>query len=116
MDNQQPQGDAGVRTAKDGLLEIRTSEYRGAWLVDVRGELDLANIGTLENELWLLDGGKGITVDLTQLDFMDNSGLALLARIAAQTRAERLTVRPGSGQVYRVLRVCGLDTHLPIAD
>jgi hypothetical protein len=51
MDNQQPQGDAGARTTKVGLLEIRTSEYRGAWLVDVRGELDLANIGTLENEL-----------------------------------------------------------------
>ena len=66
----------------DGLLKVRTEQHPEGWLVEVSGELDLSNIGTLDTELQRLNGDVTVLLDLTHLDFMDSAGIALLARAA----------------------------------
>lgn len=100
----------------DGLLQVRTEQHPAGYLVDVSGELDLSNIGTLEAELQGLNGDGTVLLDLTHLDFMDSSGLALLARAADTTQSggRSLAIRNASGQVERLLRLCGLDSRLAV--
>lgn len=101
----------------DGLLKVRTEQHpEGWWLVEVSGELDLSNIGTLDTELQRLNGNVTVLLDLTHLDFMDSAGLALLARAAdtAQSDSRSLAIRNASGQVERLLRLCGLDRRLAV--
>ncbi len=100
----------------DGLLKVRTEQHPEGWLVEVSGELDLSNIGTLDTELQRLNGDVSVLLDLTHLDFMDSAGIALLARAADITRSDcrSLAIRNASGQVERLLRLCGLDRRLAV--
>lgn len=106
----------GGRNLRDGLLKVRTDEHPERWLVEVSGEVDLSNIGTLEAELQRLNGDIPVLLDFSDLDFMDSAGLTLLARAADPTRSgtRSLAVRNASGQVARVLRLCGFDTSLAV--
>ena len=100
------------RTMQDGLLKVGVEEQAERWLVRVSGELDLANVGTLATELEELDGDKPVLFDLAQLEFMDSAALGLFVRTAGNTTdAPRLNVRNASGQVQRLLRLCGLDAR-----
>ncbi len=100
----------------DGLLKVRIEQDPDGWLVEVSGELDLSNIGTLDTELQRLNGDLTVLLDLTHLDFMDSAGIALLARAADTTRSDgrSLAIRNGTGQVERLLRLCGLDRRLTV--
>ncbi len=56
-----------------------------------------------------------IVLDLTELGFMDSTGIRLLLRMtAACADADRLRVVNGSSAVVRLLDVSGVRTYLPI--
>ena len=88
-------------------LDIQTRTEEGHWLVEVRGDIDLSNVDALEAELGRLSN-RAIVLDLSQVDFIDCSGVALLFRTAG-----RLTVGAVSSAVERVLRPCGVEMDLP---
>jgi anti-sigma B factor antagonist len=98
-----------------GLLTIR-SEQQDAHLVSLHGELDGANAKTLEDEFIRIEATSvsRIVLDLSELEFIDSTGLAVIVR--ADTRAKydghvlRL-LRP-QGQVGRAFEFCGLDEVL----
>jgi anti-sigma B factor antagonist len=101
---------------RNGVLEeaafsIDTTGQR----VVVRGELDLATAPRLERVLSGLGGD--ITVDCQQLDFIDSTGLSVLAR--AHTRlaeqGRRLVIEGLSARCRRVFEVAGLDRGLNLA-
>ena len=100
----------------NGLLKVRTKRHLRGWLVEVSGEMDLSNAGILETELQRLNGDLPVVLDLSHLDFMDSAGLTVLVRAADPTRsgARSLAIRNASGQVERLLRLCGLDTRLAV--
>ena len=80
------------------------------------GELDVATVPTLEAELdavETLDPGRTIVVDLTELTFMDSTGLHLLVRLTERF-PERLRVINGSSSVERLLDLSGARDRLPI--
>jgi len=87
-------------------LEIQTRTEDGHWLVEVRGDIDLSNVEALEAELGRLSN-RAIVLDLSQVNFIDCSGVALLFRSAG-----RLTVGAVSSAVERVLRPCGVEMDL----
>ena len=97
---------------QDGLLTVQSDRHPEGWLVRVSGDLDLSNIGTLETELQRINGDIAVLIDLSNLYFRDSAGLALLARAADATRSGTgsLAIRNASGQVERLLGLCGLDT------
>ena len=103
--------DRSGRTTQDGLLNIQVGQRPDGWLIELRGELDMASAGTLEAELQRLDGDKPIALDLTELDFMDSAGLSLLLRTAAAGMHFE-HVNRGSGQPARLLDLSGVDKQL----
>jgi anti-sigma B factor antagonist len=101
-----------------GPLSIReTREGRIHRLTPI-GELDIATTPLLESAFGAVfrdDDAGMIVVDLTELSFMDSTGIHLLVRMyAVCADADRLRVINGSRAVERVLEVSGLRARLPI--
>jgi anti-sigma B factor antagonist len=86
-------------------------------VLSLAGELDMAGVPALQDALAEAEetlGGRSLTVDLGELEFMDCTGLSALVAAAerASARGTRLEVAPGAGAPARVLRLCGLDGML----
>ena len=102
-----------------GLLTI-WSEPRDSYLVSLHGEMDGSNARDLELELFRIEatGVTRIVVDLSGLEFVESTGLAVIVR--AHERAKRdghslAFVRP-QGHVSRAFEVSGLDKALSFVD
>ena len=100
-------------------LTITCSEHDGIDVVALSGELDLRAVGELEIALALAGETARVCVDLTELRFIDSTGLATVIR-AHQTLSAtggRLVVAcRGEGSVRRTLETTGLTTLLTVAD
>ena len=83
-----------------------------------RGELDLTTVPLLESAFdaaFRDDDAAMIVVDLTELSFMDSTGIHLLTRMhAACQGVDRLRVINGSRAVERLLTLTGVRDDLPI--
>ena len=99
-------------------FSVRTVRARGAARLVPTGELDLATVPDLEAafEEAFSDGAvEMIVVDLTELDFMDSTGINLLVRMNEVCRdVDRLRIINGSPSVVRVLDLTGVRSQLPI--
>jgi anti-sigma B factor antagonist len=102
------------------LLEISTREYERYAVVALRGELDLAGEPELRARLrTACDKSDGrVVLDLSELTFIDSTGLSILVEYHARTRAAGgllilLAPRPA---VVRILDITGLDERLTICD
>ena len=98
-----------------GLLTIRI-EPQDVYLVALDGEMDGSNARDLELELIRIEatGVSRIVLDLSQLEFVESTGLAVIVR--AHKRAKRDGhslgfVRP-QGHVGRTFELTGLDQEL----
>ena len=94
-----------------GLLSIRETSERGVYRLTPVGDLDLATAPLLEsafNAVLRDDDAEMIVVDLTELSFMDSTGIHLLIRMhGACGDADRLRVINGSRAVRRLLDLIG---------
>ena len=99
-------------------LSIREANEDGVHRLTPVGELDLATVSRLERAFdaaFRDDSVEMIVVDLTELSFMDSTGIHLLLRMrAACAEVDRLRVINGSPAVQRILDVAGVRAHLPI--
>jgi anti-sigma B factor antagonist len=92
---------------------------QGCTIVKLRGELDIASAADLRDQLLVtLDRGSPsrLIVDLSELEFMDSSGTAVLVNTDRRARLVGCTlvlVAPRQA-VLRVLQICGLDRYFPI--
>ena len=82
----------------------------------VTGELDLSNVGSVRE---VVDDARGegrpsLVFDLSELQFMDSSGLGLLIDLAQGS--EKIEVRRPSPAVRRLIEISGLETILPMRD
>jgi anti-anti-sigma factor len=81
----------------------------------VRGELDLIGVEQAEPVLRDLQrqGARWITLDLSELTFIDGRGVSLLVRLSQdlEARGGRLAVHGARGIAVRLLRLTGLE-HL----
>jgi anti-sigma B factor antagonist len=86
----------------------------------VLGELDLATADGLQRELERVEAtdAHSIILDLSGLRFMDSTGVRLMLRAHARSRADsdRLTMLRGPASVQRVLDLTGVADLLPFAD
>jgi anti-sigma B factor antagonist len=99
-------------TAREFMVDV----YRDgdAVVVAPHGELDLATVGGLRDELAHQAGAALLVLDLRGLSFMDSSGLALVVEQQRRAEAEGgdFRVVPGSGLVRRLFEVTGVVRHL----
>jgi anti-sigma B factor antagonist len=81
------------------------------------GEMDLATAPALEGAVIRLckDGISQLVLDLSQLEFIDGSGLHAVsaARATCQRRGCELRIIPGRKELHRLFTVSGLDGRLP---
>ena len=99
-------------------LSIRSSREGVLHRLLLIGELDIATVPMLEaafDAVYSDEAAEVIVVDLTELSFMDSTGIHLLLRMhAACEDDDRLRVVNGSRAVVRLLDVTGVRDHLPI--
>jgi anti-sigma B factor antagonist len=101
-------------------LSLETSIDGRAAVIAVSGELDLAGAVALEQELARIERERdgAVVLDLRGVEFMDSSGLRLIAVSVqrAQARGRRLALVPGSEQVMRVFDITGMRERLDFVD
>ena len=95
-------------------------EDGGTTYVELEGELDLDTVGRVRERLSSLQasGHKCVVLDLSRLKFMDSTGLRLVIEADAAARRDGFDfeVIPGDGPVRRLIRLSGVDGHLPLRD
>jgi anti-anti-sigma factor len=89
---------------------ISSYDFDGGRVYALRGELDACTCRGLAEHL-IGPPGSLIVVDLSQITFMDSSGLGALhaSRRTAIKEGGTLVVSRPSQMVYRVLEITGLD-------
>jgi anti-anti-sigma factor len=101
-------------------LSLETSVAGRAAVITLQGELDLAGVTALEQELARLDADppEAIVIDLRGVEFMDSSGLRSLTvnALAAQERGRRFALVPGAAQVMRVFDITRMRHRLDFVD
>ena len=87
-------------------------------VVHVAGEVDLANAPELDSQLAavMTEAPSQLVVDLTNVTFMDSTGLGVLVRALKRSRELdiRLDLIVTNERVLKVFGITGLDTVLPI--
>jgi anti-anti-sigma factor len=94
-------------------FEIHDSSSAGYVQLSLTGELDLASASILEDRLTRLRAKRSpVQLDLSQLEFIDSSGIRLLVQTIGEARAKRWPVEidPEVGpRVRHVFRLARLD-------
>jgi anti-sigma B factor antagonist len=92
-------------------ISVRGEEL---WVLP-RGDLDIAGAPELEETLSLAmaSDAKSIVIDLRGLEFVDSTGLRVLAQAPMAEGGERITFVPGNEHVQSVFRIAGLVDELP---
>lgn len=84
----------------------------------VRGELDMSTAPDLERELEpaLADPGASVMLDLSECEFIDSTGIALVVRAFQQLEkgAGRFALCSHNLQVRRLLRITGVESSIPM--
>lgn len=98
-------------------LRTRTEALDGTTVVSVRGEVDLVSADQLRRVLdEALQDSARVTLDLTELTFIDSSGLSALveAHRKARDAGGTFTLRHPTPMLRRLLDITRLDTLLVI--
>jgi anti-sigma B factor antagonist len=112
------------RNVNAGQLKLRMAQYGETCMIQLDGELDLANAPALEHELEaaLSNGNGRVVVDMSELTFIDSTGIALLVTAASGADGDgngdgRIRfLRSRAAAVTRVLDLTGVAERLPFAD
>jgi anti-sigma B factor antagonist len=100
-------------------LSLETSVADRATVIAVTGELDLAGAATLEQELARAqESADAVVLDLRSVEFMDSSGLRLIAVATQRARdgGGRLALVPGPDRVMRVFEITRMLERLDFVD
>jgi anti-sigma B factor antagonist len=104
------------QTSRDHpLLRIESTEDGEALVVALVGEFDLASAQLVGEELARAEESYSVVIlDLSQVTFMDSTGLHVVLCVDERMRAAGSTLRvvPGSPQVQRLFELTGATRHL----
>jgi anti-anti-sigma factor len=99
-------------------LEIHTKVEAGKAQLAVAGELDLGTVAQLQREVQaaLSGGARELVIDLSELTFMDSTGLRLFIAMyddAAENGWTLQLLHPAE-EPLRIFEISGTDEHLPL--
>lgn len=107
------EGQAGTRVEPTPApFDVRRVDHPLGVLLTLGGELDLATVPRLQEQLDRAVRGRGaVVIDLSGLRFIDSSGLHMLVRAERQLHASggQLVLVRGPRAVRRVFELTGLD-------
>ncbi|HEV2640134.1 MAG TPA: STAS domain-containing protein [Actinocrinis sp.] len=100
------------------LLDIRTWHDAGTTVLEVAGELDVYTAPRLREQLadQARAGRHHLIVDMTEVAFMDSSGLGVLVGglKRARTAGGSVTLTGANAHIHDVLRITGLLRVFPV--
>ncbi len=91
----------------------------GVLICQLFGELELANSAALVHELERIERrGRPILIDLSRLEFIDSTGIAVLSEALRRAESDNREVhfRRGPKAVERIFELTGLSRLLPFVD
>jgi anti-sigma B factor antagonist len=101
-------------------LSVDSEQQEGTYRIALRGELDVSTVSRFNASL--ADAGirrcHTLIVDLSELTFMDSTGLSalLVGEMHARTRGQRFMVVRGPRHVQELFRLTGVDHFLEVID
>ena len=99
-------------------MKLTASQLDGTDLVKVSGEIDITTVGELDDFFSDLDAPI-LVIDLTEVTFMDTSGVHFLLRTSHRAdgseRDVRLVITPHSS-VHVLLKLTGLTDQFTIVE
>jgi anti-anti-sigma factor len=102
------------------ILEVTTQDSGGHATVSLKGELDLSSVGKVEEELERVEADEPslLVLDLSQLSFLDSTGLraVVTADERARSNGRRLVIVRGPDAVQRVFAITRLEERLEMVD
>jgi anti-anti-sigma factor len=101
------------------LVELEIEERGEMVVAHLTGELDIAGAPGLGDRIHdaVPTSARGLVVDMTRLDFIDSSGIAMLFGLARKLGSRRQTlgvVARSGGPVSRVLQLVEFDQAAPV--
>jgi anti-sigma B factor antagonist len=105
---------AGVEDDASHATVERTSDGSEPLVISIGGEVDMSNVQAVESALRavLVDSPELVVFDLSDLSFIDSSGIAVLLRVAE--KLGRLELRNPSTTVQRIIQATGLSDVLRV--
>jgi anti-sigma B factor antagonist len=101
-------------------MQIATTPGSDRYIVTVSGEVDLATSPDLDDAViaGLESGTNSVIIDLTDVSFMDSSGLGVIVRALKRCREAEieLDLVITNDRVLKVFGITGLDQVIPIHD
>lgn len=103
-------------------FEVRSEELDGGiTALTVRGELDMNTAPELEGSLEAIPPGQGVSImlDLSDCEFIDSTGIALIVRTWQRLDGEgegRLVLCCNNHQVRRLLQITGVENSISMYD
>ena len=79
-------------------------------VLSLRGEFDLAETHNFEAAAEaLLDGQREIVLDLTELTFLDSSGIRAIVDLSKRVEPRPVVIRNADGSVAKVLDIVNIE-------
>ena len=101
-------------------MQIATTPGSDRYLITVSGEVDLASSPDLDTAIIaaIESGSSSLVIDLTDVSFMDSSGLGVIVRGLKRCREadKDLDLVITNERVLKVFGITGLDQVIPIHD
>ena len=101
-------------------MQISTTPGSDRYIITVSGEVDLATSPELDNAIIVAieSGTSSLAIDLTDVSFMDSSGLGVIVRGLKRCREadKDLDLVITNERVLKVFGITGLDQVIPIHD
>jgi anti-sigma B factor antagonist len=102
------------------IMQIATTPGSDRYVITVSGEVDLASSPDLDTSIIaaIASGAASVVIDLTNVSFMDSSGLGVIVRGLKRCREadKDLDLVITNERVLKVFGITGLDQVIPIHD
>jgi anti-sigma B factor antagonist len=119
--NASPHSDTDANPAElFEFIVVSEPDAEGAAAAAVRGELDLSTAAEMRDQLYglLARGGTHLTLDVTELTFIDSTGLGVIVAVLKRSREAggNLVLKGPSRSARKVLDISGLARIIDVVD
>lgn len=104
------------------MVDHTIEESDNRTVITLSGEIDLYSVGNLKKDLMKVieesDGEPSFILDMSQLKYMDSSGIALMANLQKKVKAKngKFFMVGVNEDIMNVLRLSALDNFFRIYD
>ena len=97
------------------IATVEASADHGAVRIRLSGEIDLENVSTVDEQICAAVSGQptGVSVDLTNLTYMDSAGIRLLFDLVSHLQKSNIALKliaPFESPARRLIQFSGLDS------